>query len=141
MSQRLTPAMRKQIITDFKHGIQNQDYRVIERDDGTFQVRKRTSKFKIPSNVADQQPQPESVKDEPVKEESPRLSNEELLRKLSTLLEIPVQNVDPQGLSQPAETPQEYEQEVEAYEDDQNYIEQNIQSNFNPYMRRPLRLY
>ena len=43
---RLTPAERKQIISDYKHGIANPNYRVIDRGDGTFQVRKRDSKFK-----------------------------------------------------------------------------------------------
>ena len=41
-------------------------------------------------------------------------------------------------------TPQEYEEEKEAYEDDQRYIEQNMPyagTPYNPYMRRPLRLY
>ena len=129
---KLTPAMRKQIISDWKHGIQNSDYRVIERDDGTFQVRKRDSKFKafIQKQEPEPVPQPEP---EPKKEEPDRLTNEELLRKLSRLLEVPE--------NPPEKTPQEFEQEQEAYEEDQNYIERMASSNFNPYIRRPLRLY
>ena len=129
---RLTPAMRKQIISDYKNGIQNPDYRVIDRGDGTYQVRKRESKFKISQQQVEQQvePQPEP---EPKKEESNRLTNEELLRKLSVLLDVPQKQVD--------QTPEEYDQEQEAYEDDQEFIQRNIQTNFNPYRRPPLRLY
>ena len=39
------------------------------------------------------------------------------------------------------DTPEEYDHEKEAYEEDQDYIQQNINTNFNPYMRKPLRLY
>ena len=132
MSKRLTPALRKQIISDYKHGIQNAEYRVIEREDGSYQVRKRTSKFQIPTSAQVPEQVPEVSKPSG-SIENQRLSNEELLRKLSTLLEIPTQT--------PETTPQEMDQAEEAYEEDQNYIEQNINTNFNPYMRRPLRLY
>lgn len=138
---RLTPAERRQIISDYKHGIANPDYRVIDRGDGTFQVRKRDSKFKafIKKPEVEEVPQEVEAEPEPKKEtkkESTRLTNEELLLKLSKLLDIPRQ--------EPDMTPQEYEEEKEAYEDDQRYIEQNMPyagTPYNPYMRRPLRLY
>ena len=95
-------------------------------------MRKRTSKFQIPTSAQVPEQVPEASKPSG-SIENQRLSNEELLRKLSTLLEIPTQT--------PETTPQEMDQAEEAYEEDQNYIEQNINTNFNPYMRRPLRLY
>ena len=130
---RLSASQRKQIISDYRNGIPNEDYRVIDRGDGTYQVRKRDSKFKKPKKV---EPEPEPVKEEPKKEEPPkesnRMSNEELLRKLSTLLKVPEQEVE--------ETPEEFEQEEEANEDVQKYIYQHATQR-NPYARRPLKLY
>ena len=148
---RLTPELRKQIISDYIHGIQNPEYRVIDRGDGTYQVRKRDSKFKalikqhIPEDH-EQEPEPEPpkpgptrIEPEPEPEPEPpkpgptRMTNEELLHKLSKLLDVP-QQAD-------YDTPEEYDHEKEAYEEDQDYIQQNINTNFNPYMRKPLRLY
>ena len=133
---RLTPAQRKQIISDYKNGIQNQDYRVIDRGDGTYQVRKRESKFKlsIDESKIPKSPPPQEPTPEPKKEDtSGRLTNEELLRKLSVLLDVPQKEVD--------KTPEELDKEEEAYEDDQEFIERNINTGFNPYIRQPLRLY
>ena len=133
---RLTPAQRKQIISDYKNGIQNQDYRVIDRGDGTYQVRKRESKFKlsIDESKIPKSPPPQEPTPEPKKEDtSGRLTNEELLRKLSVLLDVPQKEVD--------KTPEEFDKEEEAYEDDQEFIERNINTGFNPYIRQPLRLY
>ena len=48
MSKKLTPSQRKQIISDYKNGIQNEEYRVIDRGEGKYQVRKRESQFKLP---------------------------------------------------------------------------------------------
>ena len=130
---RLTPALRKQIISDYIHGIQNPEYRVIDRGDGSYQVRKRDSKFKalIKQPIPEEnEPEPEP---EPPKPGPTRLTNEELLHKLSKLLDVP-QQAD-------YDTPEEYDHEKEAYEEDQDYIQQNIDTNFNPYMRKPLRLY
>ena len=133
---RLTPAQRKQIISDYKNGIQNQDYRVIDRGDGKYQVRKRESKFKlsIAESKIPKSPPPQEPTPEPKKEDtSGRLTNEELLRKLSILLDVPQKEVD--------KTPEELDKEEEAYEDDQEFIERNINTGFNPYIRQPLRLY
>ena len=137
---RLTQSERNQIISDYKHGIANEDYRVIDRGDGTYQVRKRTSKFKVPKQ------QPKQVEPEPQSKEEPksdRLTNEDLLRKLSYLLKIPEQQVE--------ETPQEFQQEEEAYEQTQQYFDRYAESqnqalqyntpSISPYRRRPLRLY
>ena len=131
---RLTPAQRKQIISDYKNGIQNQDYRVIDRGDGTYQVRKRESKFKLSIDESKIPKSPPESTPEPKKEDtSGRLTNEELLRKLSVLLDVPQKEVD--------KTPEELDKEEEAYEDDQEFIERNINTGFNPYIRQPLRLY
>lgn len=136
---RLTQSERNQIISDYKHGIANEDYRVIDRGDGTYQVRKRTSKFKVPKQPKQVEPEPQP-KEEP---KSDRLTNEDLLRKLSYLLKIPEQQVE--------ETPQEFEQEEEAYEQTQQYFDRYAESQnealqyntppVSPYRRRPLRLY
>ena len=133
---RLTPAQRKQIISDYKNGIQNQDYRVIDRGDGTYQVRKRESKFKLSideSKIPKSPPPPEPTPEPKKEDTSGRLTNEELLRKLSVLLDVPQKEVD--------KTPEELDKEEEAYEDDQEFIERNINTGFNPYIRQPLRLY
>ena len=133
---RLTPAQRKQIISDYKNGIQNQDYRVIDRGDGTYQVRKRESKFKLSideSKIPKSPPPPEPTTEPKKEDTSGRLTNEELLRKLSVLLDVPQKEVD--------KTPEELDKEEEAYEDDQEFIERNINTGFNPYIRQPLRLY
>ena len=137
MSKRLSPAMRKQIISDYKHGIQNPEYRVIERDDGSYQVRKRDSKFKLLVQTPDEpesEPEPEP-EPEPKKPESPRLTNEELLRKLSVLLDVPEKEVE--------KTPEEFDKENEEYQEDQQFIQQTANLGGNPYYRRrpPLRLY
>ena len=134
--KRLTPAERKQIISDYKNGIQNQDYRVIDRGDGTYQVRKRESKFKLSideSKIPKSPPPPEPTPEPKKEDTSGRLTNEELLRKLSVLLDVPQKEVD--------KTPEELDKEEEAYEDDQEFIERNINTGFNPYIRQPLRLY
>ena len=55
------------------------------------------------------------------------------MRKLSVLLDVPQKEVD--------KTPDEFDKEEEAYEDDQEFIERNINTGFNPYIRQPLRLY
>ena len=47
MSRKLTPSQRRQIISDYKNGIQNEEYRVIDQGNGKYQVRKRDSKFKV----------------------------------------------------------------------------------------------
>ena len=47
MSKKLSPSQRRQIISDYKNGIQNEEYRVIDRGNGDYQVRKRDSKFKL----------------------------------------------------------------------------------------------
>ena len=141
MSKRLTPAMRKQIISDYKHGIPNPEYRVIDRGDGTYQVRKRDSKFKlsideskIPKSPPPEEKEEEEEKKEP-KQESTRMTNEELLRKLSVLLDVPQKEVD--------KTPEEYDKENEEYQEDQEFIQQTMNLGCNPYYRRrpPLRLY
>ena len=48
MSRKLTPSQRKQIISDYKNGIPNEEYRVIDQGNGKYQVRKRESQFKLP---------------------------------------------------------------------------------------------
>lgn len=136
MSKKLTPAQRKQIISDYKNGIQNEEYRVIDRGEGKYQVRKRESAFKLPQRpvtpLPEKQKEEEEEKEE-VKEEKPlRMSNEELLYKLSNLLQVPVKETE--------ETPEEHDHEEEAYEEDKQYIERAA-SQRNPWGRRPLSLF
>ena len=138
MSRKLTPAQRKQIISDYKNGIQNEDYRVIDQGDGKYQVRRREDKFKIPPRpMTPPPPKLQKVEEEEDKEEKPpkdspiRMSNEELLYKLSNLLQVPVQ--------EPDETPDEHDHEEEAHEDDKEYFERAAVK--NPWSRTPLRLF
>ena len=135
MSRKLTPSQRKQIISDYKNGIQNEEYRVIDRGEGKYQVRKRESQFKLPPRPETPVPQ-KSAEEEEEKEEkndSPmRMSNEELLYKLSNLLQVPVKETE--------ETPEEHDHEEEAYEEDKQYIERAATVK-NPWGRRPLSLF
>ena len=139
MSRKLTPSQRKQIISDYKNGIQNEEYRVIDRGEGKYQVRKRESQFKlpprpetpVPQKSAEEEEEKEEKKEE--KKESPmRMSNEELLYKLSNLLQVPVKETE--------ETPEEHDHEEEAYEEDKQYIERAATVK-NPWGRRPLSLF
>ena len=86
MSRKLTPSLRRQIISDYKNGIQNEEYRVIDQGIGKYQVRKRESKFKIQPKLI---PQTEQKEEEEKKESPIRMSNEDLLYKLSNLLQVP----------------------------------------------------
>ena len=61
-----------------------------------------------------------------------RMSNEELLYKLSNLLQVPVKETE--------ETPEEHDHEEEAYEEDKQYIERAATVK-NPWGRRPLSLF
>lgn len=135
MSKKLTPSQRRQIISDYKNGIQNEEYRVIDRGEGKYQVRKRESQFKLPPRPETPVPQ-KSAEEEEEKEEkndSPmRMSNEELLYKLSNLLQVPVKETE--------ETPEEHDHEEEAYEEDKQYIERAATVK-NPWGRRPLSLF
>ena len=135
---KLSPSQRKQIISDYKNGISNEDYRVIDQGNGKYQVRKRESGFKCPPKpkkphvkIQEEQEEEEEVK-EPKKDNN-RMSNEELFRKLSTLLQVPEPEVE--------QTPQEYEQEEEAYDQTQQYLNSYAQQGYSPYRRQPLRLY
>ncbi len=160
---KLTPSLRKQIINDYIHGIPNQDYRVIKTSNGSYQVRKRVSKFKmnIPASQEfkrslnrpveeemESEPEeqiqekqtiknsPEARRAEPKPKDKDRLTNEDLLRKLSTLLNVPEQNT--------YESPEEFEHEEEAYHEDQEMIQQAIRNSgnlSNMWGRKPLRLY
>lgn len=57
---RLSAAERRQIISDYKNGIPNEEYRVLDRGNGKYQVRKRESKFKVSaSKTKSKQPEPE----------------------------------------------------------------------------------
>ena len=88
------------------------------RDDGSYQVRKRDSKFKLLVQTPEEpesEPEPEP-EPEPKKPESPRLTNEELLRKLSVLLDVPEKEVE--------KTPEEFDKENEEYQEDQQFIQQ-----------------
>ena len=127
MSKKLTPAQRKQIISDYRNGIPNEDYRVIDRGDGSYQVRKRESPFKAPKKkvVKEEVNEEEEVKE---KNKPLRMSNEELLHKLSNLLQVPIQ--------EPEETMEEHEHEEEAYEQDQEYFQKAAV--INPWARKPL---
>ena len=90
MSRKLTPSQRRQIISDYKNGIQNEEYRVIDQGNGKYQVRKKESKFKVqPKLVPQPQPEPEPKEEEEKKESPIRMSNEDLLYKLSNLLQVP----------------------------------------------------
>ncbi len=137
--------MRNQIISDYKHGIQNEEYRVLETSNGKFQVRKRTSPF-VPNSQSVKRVQIEEPEKETEKEKvedtsktslssnlNDRMSNEDLLRKLSTLLDVPQK--------EPEQIPQEHDAEEEAYEQEQNYYNSRANLGMNPYIRQPLRLY
>lgn len=135
MSKKLTPSQRRQIISDYKNGIQNEEYRVIDRGEGKYQVRKRESQFKLPPRPETPVPQKSAEEEEEneEKKESPmRMSNEELLYKLSNLLQVPVKETE--------ETPEEHDHEEEAYEEDKQYIERAATVK-NPWGRRPLSLF
>ena len=135
MSKKLTPSQRRQIISDYKNGIQNEEYRVIDRGEGKYQVRKRESQFKLPPRPETPVPQKSAEEEEEneEKQESPmRMSNEELLYKLSNLLQVPVKETE--------ETPEEHDHEEEAYEEDKQYIERAATVK-NPWGRRPLSLF
>jgi hypothetical protein len=131
---KLTPSERNQIISDYKHGIPNEEYRVLETSSGKFQVRKRKSPFKSGKEEKHVEiiPEKEEPKEEPKKVDD-RMSNEDLLRKLSTLLDVPQQKTE--------QTPEEHEAEEEAYEQEQEYYNSRADLGFNPYIRRPLRLF
>ena len=134
MSRKLTPSQRKQIISDYKNGIQNEEYRVLDRGDGNYQVRKRESKFKIPPRPKTPAPQ-QNEEEEEVEEKkynSNRMSNEELLYKLSNLLQVPVK--------EPEELPDEHDHEEEAYEEDTQVFERAAVMK-NPWARKPFSLY
>ena len=128
---KLSSSERKQIISDYKHGIPNEEYRVIDQGNGKFQVRKRASKFKMPAK-AKPEPEPEVEEEEPKKPLMDRMSNEELLRKLSSLLQIPQQDVE--------QPPEDYDHEEESYEQAQQYINSYAQRGYSPYRRQPLKL-
>lgn len=135
MSKKLTPSQRRQIISDYKNGIQNEEYRVIDRGEGKYQVRKRESQFKLPSRSETPGPQKSAEEEEEKEEEkdSPmRMKNEELLYKLSNLLQVPVKETE--------ETPEEHDHEEEAYEEYKQYIERAATVK-NPWGRRPLSLF
>ena len=134
MSRKLTPSQRKQIISDYKNGIQNEEYRVLDRGDGNYQVRKRESKFKIPPRPKTPAPQ-QNEEEEEVEEKkhnSNRMSNEELLYKLSNLLQVHVK--EPEAL------PDEHDHEEEAYEEDKQVFERAAVMK-NPWVRKPFSLY
>ena len=134
MSRKLTPSQRKQIISDYKNGIPNEEYRVIDQGNGKYQVRKRESQFKIPPRpvtpiVSKEEPREE----EEEKKESPiRMSNEDLLYKLSNLLQVPKK--------EPEESPEEHDHEEEAYEEDKQYL-QRAAVQKNPWERKRLSLF
>ena len=131
MSKKLSPSQRRQIISDYKNGIQNEEYRVIDRGNGNYQVRKRDSKFKLTKPQKEVIPEEEEEKVEKQKS-SLRMSNEELLYKLSNLLQVPIKETD--------ETPEEHDHEEEAFEEDKQYIERAA-SQRNPWGRKPFSLF
>ena len=131
MSKKLSPSQRRQIISDYKNGIQNEEYRVIDRGNGNYQVRKRDSKFKLAKPQKEVIPEEEEEKVEKQKS-SLRMSNEELLYKLSNLLQVPIKETD--------ETPEEHDHEEEAFEEDKQYIERAATQR-NPWGRKPFSLF
>ena len=131
MSKKLSPSQRRQIISDYKNGIQNEEYRVIDRGNGNYQVRKRDSKFKLAKPQKEVIPEEEEEKVEKQKS-SLRMSNEELLYKLSNLLQVPIKETN--------ETPEEHDHEEEAFEEDKQYIERAA-SQRNPWGRKPFSLF
>ena len=134
MSRKLTPSQRKQIISDYKNGIPNEEYRVIDQGNGKYQVRKRESQFKLPPRpVTPFVPKEETREEEEEKKESPiRMSNEDLLYKLSNLLQVP--------RKEPEETPEVHDHEEEAYEEDKQYLERAAVQR-NPWERKRLSLF
>lgn len=135
MSKKLSPAQRKQIISDYKNGIQNEEYRVIDRGNGTYQVRKRDSKFILPPRPQTPAPkiEPEPEEEEEKKETPVRMSNEELLYKLSNLLQVPVK--------EPEELPEEHDHEEEAYEEDKQMIQRAATQQMHPWERKRFSLF
>ena len=131
MSKKLSPSQRRQIISDYKNGIQNEEYRVIDRGNGNYQVRKRDSKFKLAKPQKEVIPEEEEEKVEKQKS-SLRMSNEELLYKLSNLLQVPIKETN--------ETPEEHDHEEETFEEDKQYIERAA-SQRNPWGRKPFSLF
>ena len=132
MSRKLTPSQRRQIISDYKNGIQNEEYRVIDQGNGKYQVRKRDSKFKVqPQLVPQPEPEPKPKEEEEKKESPIRMSSEDLLYKLSNLLQVPQK--------EPEETPEEYEHEEEAIKEDKEYFERAAVQP-NPWARRKFSL-
>ena len=132
MSRKLTPSQRKQIISDYRNGIPNEEYRVIDQGNGKYQVRKRESQFKLPPKpVAPPKEEPKEEEEEEKKESPIRMSNEDLLYKLSNLLQVPKK--------EPEETPEEHDHEEEAYEEDKQYLERAAVQR-NPWERRKLSL-
>ena len=131
MSKKLSPSQRRQIISDYKNGIQNEEYRVIDRGNGNYQVRKRDSKFKLTKPQKEVIPEEEEEKVEKQKS-SLRMSNEELLYKLSNLLQVPIKET--------YETPEEHDHEEEAFEEDKQYIERAATQR-NPWGRKPFSLF
>ena len=134
MSRKLTPSQRKQIISDYKNGIPNEEYRVIDQGNGKYQVRKRESQFKLPPRpVTPYVPKEETREEEEEKKESPiRMSNEDLLYKLSNLLQVP--------RKEPEETPEVHDHEEEAYEEDKQYLERAAEQK-NPWERKRFSLF
>lgn len=161
---KLTPSQRRQIISDYRNGIQNEDYRVIDRGDGTYQVRKRDSKFKLAPRHGAEAPAPtaqapEDSKDQ--KDSNVRMSNEELLFKLSNLLQVPIGKPD-SGSWSDSDVPnlndasalrsrnlndasalgssswRDQDKEKEAIEEDRQVIQRAAAG--NPWARRPLSL-
>ena len=132
MSRKLTPSQRKQIISDYKNGIPNEEYRVIDQGNGKYQVRKRESQFKLPPKPVTPPEEKEETEEEEEKKDSPvRMSNEDLLYKLSNLLQVPKKETE--------ETPEEHDHEEEAYEEDKQYF-QRAAVQRNPWERRKLSL-
>jgi hypothetical protein len=132
MSRKLTPSQRRQIISDYKNGIQNEDYRVLDRGNGNYQVRKRESKFKLPKKIEAVEEENEEEEEKHNNESPLRMTNEELLYKLSNLLQIPTKQAE--------ELPDEHDHEEEVFEEDMRTI-QRAAENTNPWQRRRLSLF
>ena len=98
MTKRLSTAERNRIIYDYINGIMDENYEVKKTRTNKYQVRKRRSPFippePLPQRVV-QEAEPEQEEGEQEEEHAlNRISNEQLLTKLTSLLDTKAQEDD-----------------------------------------------
>ena len=157
MTKRLSQAERNKIIYDYINGVPNEEYEVRKTKSDKYMVRKRKSPFNpqqetIHIEAQTQQTQPMNEITPTPEEKLNRISNEELLSKLSTLLELKEQEQsseeDEYIDTAPAPTIQEmqkpdsymYQQQIQQYTYKQPPQYQPPQQ-INRYSRKKLSLF